>query len=57
MSRTTSISIAEQGRSVLEGSSATDDASTFFEILAAPAAQHESRTTLSLESTCTDVRY
>jgi len=57
MSRNTLISIAEQGRSVLEGSSVTDDASTFFEIFAAPAAPHESRTTLSIESICTDARY
>jgi|TARA_B100000959_G_scaffold283561_1_gene352781 hypothetical protein len=57
MNRHTLISIAEQGRSVREGSSVTDGATTFFELIAASAALQESRMTLSSESICTDARY
>jgi hypothetical protein len=57
MSNHTFISNSEQGRSVREGCSVTDDARTLFELHAAVAAHQESRMTLSRESICTDARY
>ncbi|MBL6997378.1 MAG: hypothetical protein ISR75_02935 [Phycisphaerales bacterium] len=57
MNHHTFISTAEQGRSVREGCSVTDDARTLFELHAASAAHQESRMALSRESICTDARY
>ena len=57
MNHHTLITNSEQGRSVREGSSVTDDATTFFELIATTVALQESRMTLSRESICTDARY
>ena len=51
------ISISEQGRSVQEGRSVKDDASPLVEIIAASAANRESRMTHQGESICKDARY
>jgi len=51
------ISTVEQGRSAIKVSMLTDDMCALFEIFAASAAQHESRTTHFSESICMDARY